>query len=140
MVHALEEVHRLLKPDGCLIEIHPILENPLVKVFAGSTVLFTGFYPGFDYLEDLRQAEKALLQSVQRGLFILQRSREFDFLTYGSSITELQDVWEEPAESREAELYTQVEEVMQAVGQGVKVAFYEKARINKFLPMQSRLG
>jgi len=137
MVHALEEVHRLLKPDGCLIEIHPILVNPLVKVFAGSTALFAGPYPGFDYQEDLRQAENALLQSVQGGLFTLQRSREFDFLTYGSSITELQDFWEEPAESREAELYTQVEEVMQAAGQGVKVALHEKARISKLLPMQS---
>jgi hypothetical protein len=72
-------------------------------------------------------------------LFILQRSREFDFLTYGSSITELQAVWEESAESREAELYTQVEEVMQAVGQEVKVALHERARISKLMPMQSRL-
>jgi len=26
MVHALEEIHRLLKPAGTLIEIHPSLE------------------------------------------------------------------------------------------------------------------
>jgi len=137
MVHALEEIHRLLKPDGCLIEIHPILETPLVKVFDGSTLLLDEPYPGFDYLEDLRQAENALQQSLQQGLFILQGSREFDVLTYSSSITELQDLWEEPPESREAELYTQVEEVMQAVGHGVKVALHEKARISKLMPLQS---
>jgi hypothetical protein len=137
MVHALEEIHRLLKPDGCLIEIHPILETPLVKVFDRSTLLLAEPYPGFDYLEDLRQAENALQQSLQKGLFILQGSREFDLLTYSSSITELQDLWEEPPESREAELYTQVEEVMQAVGQGVKVALHEKGRISKLMPMQS---
>lgn len=26
MVHALEEIHRLLKPAGTLIEIHPSME------------------------------------------------------------------------------------------------------------------
>ena len=137
MVHALEEIHRLLKPGGCLIEIHPILETPLVKVFDGSTLLLAEPYPGFDYLEDLRQAENALQQSLQKGLFMLQGIREFDVLTYSSSITELQDLWEEPPESRKAELYTQVEEVMQAVGQGVKVALHEKGRISKLMPMQS---
>ena len=28
MVHALEEIHRLLKPAGTLIEIHPSVDAP----------------------------------------------------------------------------------------------------------------
>jgi SAM-dependent methyltransferase len=135
MVHALEEIHRLLKPNGYLIEIHPILDTPLVKVHNESIVLFVGPYPGYDYEEDLRQAENAIQQIVQRGLFVIERSIEFKFLTYGSSITELQDLWGEPAEAREAELYAQVEEVMQAAGQGAKVALHEKARISRLIPI-----
>jgi len=137
MVHALEEIHRLLKPDGYLIEIHPILETPLVKVFDGSTILFVGPYPGYDYEEDLRQAENALQQIVQRQLFVIERISEFDFLTYGSSIAELQDFWGEPAEAREAELYAQVEKFMQAARNGAKVALHERARISRLMPMRS---
>jgi hypothetical protein len=137
MVHALEEIHRLLKPDGCLIEIHPVLETPLVKVYNGSTVLFAGPYPGYDYEEDLRQAEIALQQIVQRGLFVIERSSEFNFLTYGSSVTELQDFWVEATEAREAELYDQVEEVMQAAEEGATVAFHERVRISRLQPMLS---
>jgi hypothetical protein len=135
MVHALEENHRLLKPDGCLIEIHPILETPLVKVYQGSSLLLVGPYPGYDYEEDLRQAENALAQIVQRGLFVIECSSEFDFLTYGSSIAELQDFWEEPAVAREAELYVRVEEFMQAAGQGAKIALHERARVSRLRPL-----
>jgi hypothetical protein len=137
MVHALEEIHRLLKPDGYLIEIHPILETPLVKVYDGSTVLFSGPYPGYDYEEDLWHGENALQQVVQRPLFAIEHSREFDFLTYGSSITELQDFWAEPAEARKAELYAQVEEIMQAAAGGAKIALHERARISRLRPMWS---
>ena len=45
MVHALEEIHHLLKPDDCSIEIHPVRGTPLVKVYQGSTVLFVGPIP-----------------------------------------------------------------------------------------------
>ncbi len=134
MVHALEEIHRLLKPDGCLIEIHPILETPLVKVYQESSLLLVGPYPGYDYEEDLYQAESALQQIVQRRLFVIERSSEFDFLTYGSSITELQDFWSEPAPAREAELYARVEEVMQATGQAAKVTLRERVRITRLNP------
>jgi hypothetical protein len=130
MVHAFEEIHRLLKPTSGLIEIHPILQTPLMKVYYENSVLFSGPYPGYDYEEDLWQGENALQQLVWRSLFVVERVSKFDFLTYGSSITELQDFRSEPAELRETAFYTQVEEVMQATGEGVKVALHEKARIS----------
>ena len=40
MVHALEEIHRLLRPDGRLIEIHPALEEPYVMVKSDGYVAF----------------------------------------------------------------------------------------------------
>ena len=74
MVHALEDIQRLLRPDGCLIDIHPVLEAPLIEVYQGVRVLFVEPYPGYDYEEDLRQAEDALAQIVQRRLFVVERS------------------------------------------------------------------
>jgi len=39
MVHALEEIQRLLRPDGSLIDIHPVLEAPLIEAYQGDRVL-----------------------------------------------------------------------------------------------------
>lgn len=148
MVHALEEIHRLLKPNGCLIEIHPDLEAPLFKIYQGSSIVFLAPDPNYDYEDDLLQAEDALEQVVQRRLFAIERSAEFDFLTYGSSVAELKDFWAEAGAYDETpkadavaaqaeELYARVEEVMLTLGQGVEAALHERARINRLRPIQS---
>ena len=146
MVHALEEIHRLLRPDGSLIDIHPILEAPLIEVFQGGKVLFAEPIPVRDY-EDYRQAEDALAQIVLRRLFVIVHSGEFDFLTYGSSVAELRDFVAEAnayddrpkdaaVATREAELAARVEEIMQAAGEGAEVAYHERGRIARL----TRLG
>lgn len=146
MVHALEEIHGLLKLHGSLIDIHPVLEAPLIEVYQGATVLFAE--PSPDYSEeDYRQAEHALAQVVQRRLFLVDRSGEFDFFTYGSSVAELRDFLakatayddtpkDEAVAVREAELYARVEEIMQASGEGAEVAYHERARIARLNPVR----
>jgi len=146
MVHALEGIERLLRPGGCLIDIHPVLEAPLVEVFEGGEVAFAESSPSYDYEEDLRQAEDALARIVERGLFVTDRGREFDFLTYGSSVAELRDfmakagAYDESPEddavvARKAELYARVDEVMRGSGDRVEVAFREKARMTRLTPV-----
>lgn len=147
MVHALEEIERLLKPDGCLIDIHPVREAKLIKVHQGSTVLFVESDPGYAG-EDVKQAEDALAQVVQRGLFVIERNSEFDLPIYGSSVAEIQEFFakmeayddsptDEAVEARVIELYTRVEEIMKAVGDRAEVAYHERARISRLMPMQS---
>jgi hypothetical protein len=93
MVHALEEIHRLLRSAGTLIEIHPALEVPFVEVRANGDLLFSEDDPGFDYEEDLRHAEAAVATVVHRGLFVLEESRRFELRVYTSSVKELRDHW-----------------------------------------------
>ena len=146
MVHALEEIQRLLKADGCLIDIHPVLEEPLVKVYQGSRVLFVESDPNYDYEEDLQQAEDALAQVVRRGLFVIEQSKEFELVTYGSSVPELRDYWakvgafdnnpkDDLVEARVTEHYARVEEIRQAAGPGAEVALHERARILRLKPI-----
>ena len=144
MVHALEEVQRLLKSDGCLIDIQPLIEAPLLKIYQGSSVIFVEPDPSYDYEEDLRQANAALTQVIQRGLFVIEERSEFDFLTHGSSAQELLAFWgkasaddnisEDPAEQRIKEVYARVEEIRQAAGEGAEVALHERARILQLNP------
>src|SRR5919204_397683 len=48
MVHALEEIHRLLRPAGTLIEIHPAIGSPFVEVRSGGNVAFSEPDPGYE--------------------------------------------------------------------------------------------
>jgi len=146
MVHALEEIQRLLKPDGCLIDIHPVLEDPLMVTYQGGRVLFTESVPvsAHDY-KVISQADDALAQVVQRGLFIIERRGEFDLTTYASSVAELREFFakagafsdspkDEAVETRQTALYARVEEVMQAAGVGAEVAYHERGRITRMNP------
>lgn len=143
MVHALEEIHRLLRPSGTLIDIHPIRDT--LEVHQSGEVLFSEPTPSS--FEDVRQAEEALAQVVGRGLFVVDRSGEFDFLTYGSSAAELRDFWaranaydtrphDATEVAREAELYARAAETMQAAGGGTEIASHEKARITCLRPVR----
>jgi hypothetical protein len=139
MVHALEEIHHLLKPDGNLVDIRPVVEAPLIEVYQGGRVLFA--QPNPDYsAEDYRQADNALAQAIQRRFFVLERSRQFDFLVYGSSVAELRDYVaeanafedgpkDEAAAAREAERVARVEGIMQGAGEGAEVATHKRAHI-----------
>ena len=139
MVHALQEVQRLLKSDGRLIDIQPLIEARLLKVYQGNSVVFVESDPSYDYEEDLRQADAALTKAIQRSLFVIEERSEFDFLTHGSSAQELLAFWdktstvddisEDPAEQRIKEVYARVEEIRQAAGQGAEVALHERARL-----------
>jgi hypothetical protein len=144
MVHALQEVQRLLKSDGRLIDIQPLIEAPLLKIYQGDSVIFVEPDPSYDYEEDLRQADAALTQAIQHGLFVIEGRREFDFLTHGSSARELLTFWgkasadddisQDPAEQRIKEVYARVEEIRQAAGEGAEVALHERARILRLKP------
>jgi hypothetical protein len=145
MVHALQEVQRLLKSDGRLIDIQPLIEAPLIKLYQGNSVIFVEPDPSYDYEEDLRQADATLTQVIQRGLFVIEERSEFDFLTHGSSAQELLAFWgkasadddisEDPADQRIKEVYARVEEIRQATGQGAEIALYERARIIWLTPI-----
>jgi hypothetical protein len=91
MVHALEEIHRLLRPNGTLIEIHPALEAPSVIVRSDGTTPFVERDPAFDYEMDLRQAEVAVATVADCGLFVLEDDRHFDLMTHAASVSELRD-------------------------------------------------
>jgi hypothetical protein len=146
MVHALEQTRRLLRPGGILMDIHPVQEAPLTEVHQRGRVLFAEPSLAYDYDEDIHQAERALARCVRRRIFVKERGREIDFLTYGSSVLELRDFLkeansfhessiDEADEAREAEFYDRVEGIMKAAGEGVEVAVHERARITRLSPV-----
>lgn len=145
MVHALEEIRRLLKPDGCLIDIHPIREAPLIKVYQGGELLFAESDPGYDYDADICHAEDALDEVIQRGLFLIEGKSEFELVTYASSVAELREYWakygayddnpkDDEVSARQAEVYARADEIMRIDQVEAEIAYHEKARITRLKP------
>jgi SAM-dependent methyltransferase len=147
MVHALQEIRRLLKPDGILIDIHPLPDPPLFEVRRDGRVHYAEPEPGHDFDEDIRQADRALARVLKRRLFAQESRREFDFLTYGSSVQELLDFLEEASafhEDSEGEQATPDEEAffarlehrLRRAGADAEVATHERGQIARLKPIR----
>jgi hypothetical protein len=141
MVHALEEIHRLLRSSGVLIDIHPVQEAARIEVISGGRVFYSEAEPDAS-LEDYRQAETALADVVQRRLYMLESASEFDVLVHATSVRELadyveeanayeQDYKSEAEQVREKEFKKRIEQEMDKAGPGAGVAFRERARISR---------
>ena len=145
MVHALENIHRLLGPGGRLIDIHPFAEAPTIEIHQGERMTFSEPAPAYA-LEDIERAEKALANVIGRGLFIVERADMFDFRTYAASVAELVAYLtaqgslanEEPEEGARAkkieELAARVEQLMEAAGAEAEVVLREKVHVALLRP------
>lgn len=87
MVHALHRAHRLLAPDGCLLDLHPTPEAAEIEV-GGISV---GPLDAETAQRRHAAADAALAAIIARGLFVIEAEREFSFRRYGDSIEELRD-------------------------------------------------
>lgn len=148
MVDALEEIHRLLKPAGILIEIHPAVDAPpFVEVRSNRELFFSEDDPAFDYEDDLRHADAAVEAVLDRGLFVLDDRRRFELRTYSASVKELRDHWafvgaydpEEPEERlvrRRDEMYERAREVLER-SRGGELVYVEPATMSRLTPSRS---
>ncbi len=91
MVHALEKIHQLLRPDGRLIDLHPIGEPSPLEVRIGERNSLAGWVTESDDFVEYKQADAALAQVVQRGLFVVERESTLSFITYADSVAELRE-------------------------------------------------
>jgi hypothetical protein len=141
MVHALEEIHRVTRRAGTLIEIHPALEFPFLEVRSNGELSFSENDPGFDYEEDSRHAEAAVATVVGRGLFVLEESRRFELRKYASSLQELRDHWvvadayiteqkDETLGRRAEEMYTRADKALER-SFGAELVYVEPATMSR---------
>lgn len=148
MVHALEEVHRLLRPAGALVEIHPSAdEPPLVEVWSDGRRSFSEEDPGFDYVDDLRHAEAAVTTVLDRGEFVLEGRRRFELRTYASSVQQLRDYWavydaydpeekEETLARRQDEMYARAGAALDR-SPSAEIVYVEPATMSRLTPDRS---
>ncbi|HET9907110.1 MAG TPA: hypothetical protein VFQ23_10730 [Anaerolineales bacterium] len=146
MVHALEEIHRLLKPGGFLIDIHPVAEHSSVEIHQNGKIDLVGQLEVSQWCVDFQEADKALDEIIQRGIFTIEQKGMFETLTYYDSATEMGTAFKQSIQKyvREAEpvkdevshvemLAAQTEELMRAAG-GAQLLLRERDHISRLRP------
>ena len=148
MVHALEEIHRLVKPDGILIDIHPVVESSHVEIHQGGKLDVAGSFTVRQWCIDYEQADEALTEVIQRGLFAVEREGIFDSLTHYDSVAEMRTSLKESIDkfARDSQsideaapdaeaIAARAEEMMQAAAPGAELIVRERAHISRLRPI-----
>src|SRR5262245_2822337 len=87
MVDALRRAHRMVKPDGYVLDLHPSANPAAVQVGDIST----GRIASNDAPERHAAAGAALAAAIDEGLFEVERAAVFTFYTYGDTVDELRE-------------------------------------------------
>lgn len=78
MVHALGEIHRVLAPDGVLIDLRPLCDRWSVEVFSARETRVTGYVTDLPLgLEDDAAANRAIAQAEANGWFAREKEAFF---------------------------------------------------------------
>jgi len=147
MVHALEEIRRLLKPAGVLIDIHPVAEGTPIEIHQAGRIELAGNLSVPQWCTDFEQADSALAEVIQRGLFAVERETVFDSVSHYDTAAELRTEQMEAVDkfardARSADegkphveaLADRAEELMRAAGGGAELILRERAHISRLRP------
>jgi hypothetical protein len=147
MVHALEEIHRLLKPTGLLIDIHPVAESSPIEIHQDGKIDLAGHLSVRQWCTDFQHADKALTEIIHRGLFATERESVFDSLTHYDSAAEMRTDLKESIDkfARDAQsvdeavphaeaLAARAEELLQAAASGAGLIVRERVHISRLRP------
>ena len=89
MVHALETIHGLLKPNGILIDMRPKGIPAEFRGHRDNESMPLGQIDETDAFIEYRQAAEAMEKAVDKKLFRLQVSGEYDFVIHADSFEEM---------------------------------------------------
>lgn len=93
MVHALREIHRILVPDGALIDLRPLCDRWSIEVFSARETRETGHLTDLPVgLEDDAAANHAMVSVESNGLF-KRESEEFFVIHYVWDTASEMETW-----------------------------------------------
>jgi len=96
MVHALNEIRRVLAPDGILIDLRPLAANWPIEVATSQDFLEAGrLSDSATGLEDDQAANESMAKAEAQEWFIRQREEFFPFFYYWDSPNEMKEYVDE---------------------------------------------
>jgi hypothetical protein len=86
MVHALQEIHRVLIPGGFLIDLRPFIAMPPVDIICGDQVLAAGVIDDSAGVSDDLAANDAIAHVLKGGWFSHEEKASFGLYTYWDTL------------------------------------------------------
>ena len=90
MVHALEEIWRVLAPGGTLIDLRPYSNNPAIEILTGRAVYHAGHIDDSLGLPIDLAADQAVQKLVARDAFLKRHEARFELAYYWHTLEDLQ--------------------------------------------------
>ena len=91
MVHALQEIHRVLKVGGSLIDLRPAISNRTVEIELSYARLHVGEIDSVVTIPDHLAADRALQNQIAAGLFRAEYEENFELVTELDTLADLQE-------------------------------------------------
>jgi hypothetical protein len=124
MVHALQEIWRVLARGGVLLDLRPRALKMPIAIAGPQAVMPAGYLDDTDegHADD-RAADAAMAAVEQEGLFTRERDSAFDFLWYWDTADEMSahvaEKWTDTHLSEE--VLAEVRRLMARAGEGARV-------------------
>jgi SAM-dependent methyltransferase len=102
MVHALEEIRRVLKPNGILIDLRPVEDHWSVEVVSTQEIKVAGSLTDMPIGKADDEAAFCAMREVEsRGWFVKEREEEFAFFYNWDMPSEMKEYMEKEWEDFE---------------------------------------
>lgn len=135
MVDALRHAHRMVRPTGCVLDLHPSVIPASVEVGGLSVGRLESGEAAFRHAS----ADRALSVAVQEQMFTIDREATFSFSTWGDTIEELRDYVDETfKDSHITDQTLQRARMALIATPGVRPRLVEKIRITLLRPVCAR--
>ena len=88
-MYVLKRIHRWLRSDGLLLDLHPEPEQPTIDaVRDGMRLEYLGRIDTSGLITNIYAARAALASLIEAGWFVPERSLIYDFISHFSSVDE----------------------------------------------------
>jgi hypothetical protein len=137
MVHALDEIRRVLKPRGILLDVRPVEDQWEVQVASSSVIATAGFLVDMPVgIADDQAAFAAMREAESRGWYRKEREEEFAFFYYWDTPSEMKEFMEEEwedFEKLEEDVYQKTKSLWASANADARLRVRVKMHIAKWI-------
>lgn len=137
MVHALDEIRRILRPGGILIDLRPVEDQWIVEVASSQEIQVSGHLTDLPTGKADDEAAFRTMREVEaRNWFGREREQEFPLYYYWDTPSEMQEFmdteWED-FEKMEADVYRTVQSQWTRANADARVRVRVKMLISRWV-------
>ena len=137
MVHALDEIHRTLKPNGTLIDLRPVEDHWAVEIVSSAGWQVAGRLTDVPIaVADDEAAFNAMREAESRRWYIKEKEEEFAFFYYWDTPSEMKEFMDEEWEGLEkmdADVFSTVKSAWTIANADARVRVRVKMLITKWV-------